>query len=320
VLLDAQSLATDLLGDAIYANPLILGAAWQLGWIPLQLDSLLRAIELNGVSIEANRRAFDWGRAAACDAAGVAQAAARARNEPVPVPPATTLEDIVALRVRFLEAYQDKPLAARYRTLVERVAAAERRVGGDAREANGELAIAVARNYYKLLAVKDEYEVARLHRDPAFRARLAATFSGNYRVHYHLAPPLLSRRDPLTGHLRKRRFGPWLGAVFAVLAPLRFLRGSPLDPFGYSAERRMERALVRDYEALVEEILPRLARDNAALALRMASFPEEIRGFGHVKQKSVDRMLPLLAQWRREWGGGNAGTVVPVNVKPALQS
>jgi len=303
LLLDAQALANDLLGDAIYANPLILGAAWQRGWIPLQLDSLLRAIELNGVSIDANRRAFDWGRAAACDAAGVAQAAARTRNAPAEVAPATALVDVVALRARFLEGYQGAGLAARYRALVERVDAAERAARGQEAPAGASLAAAVARNYFKLLAVKDEYEVARLHRDPAFRARVAATFSGSYRVHFHLAPPLLSRRDPLTGHLRKRRFGPWLGGVFAVLAPLRFLRGSPLDPFGYTAERRMERALVRDYEALIEEILPRLRPDNAALALRMAAFPEEIRGFGHVKQKSVDRVLPLLAQWRRQWAG-----------------
>ena len=299
-LIDAQLLATRLLGDAIYANPLLLGAAWQLGWLPLRHESLVRAIELNGAAVEANKRAFEWGRAAVHDLAAVQQAAAAmSAHDPADQPPAKTLEDIVAVRSKFLVGYQNKVLAQRYERLIEQVAQAER----TAVRGSTQLAEAVARNYFKLLAIKDEYEVARLHRDPQFRARIAESYSGNYRVNYYLAPPLLARRDPLTGHPRKMRFGPWLGAVFAGLARLRFLRGTILDPFAHSPERRLERALLRDYESMIEEILPRLDADKLALAVRMASFPDEIRGFGHVKLQSVERVRPQLEKWRAQWPG-----------------
>jgi len=299
-LIDAQLLATRLLGDSIYANPLLLGAAWQQGWLPLRHESLVRAIELNGAAVEANKRAFEWGRAAVHDLAAVQQAAAAtSAHDPADQPTATSLEDIVAVRSKFLVSYQNKMLAQRYERLVEQVAQAERSV----LRGSTELAEAVSRNYFKLLAIKDEYEVARLHRDPQFRARIAESYSGNYRVNYYLAPPLLARRDPLTGHPRKMRFGPWLGPVFAGLACLRFLRGTILDPFAHSPERRLERTLLRDYETMIEQILPRLDADKLALAVRMASFPEEIRGFGHVKLQSVERVRPQLEKWRAQWPG-----------------
>jgi indolepyruvate ferredoxin oxidoreductase len=300
--LSAQSLATDLLGDALYSNPMMLGAAWQKGWIPLQYESLLRAIELNGVAVEANKRAFEWGRAAVHDLPAVQQAAAAAQGSgSLPPPLSSTLAELVAVRTAFLTGYQNRALANRYGQLVERVAQAERTCMGAGPGAALPLAMAVARNYFKLLAVKDEYEVARLHRDPAFRAAIAARYTGRYRLHFHLAPPLLARRDPVSGTPRKMRFGPWLGGVFAVLAPLRFLRGTPLDPFGHTAERRAERALVRDYEELVAELLAGMTRQNMALALRLAGFPEEIRGFGHVKLRSLEQVRPQLAQWRAQW-------------------
>ncbi len=293
--LDAQNLATALLGESIFANPLLLGAAWQKGWLPLRYESLVRAIELNGVGVEQNRCAFEWGRAAVADPAAVAAAAAP--RGAAAAPAATTLEEIVSVRAQFLTRYQGRHLARRYAELVDRVARAER--SGCA--GTTELAQAVARNYFKLLAVKDEYEVARLHRDPQFRARISESFEGGYRVHYHLAPPLLARRDPRTGVARKMRFGPWLGAVFAVLAPLRFLRGTVLDPFGHTDERALERSLVREYEELVAELLARLHPDNRDSAARMARFPEDIRGFGHIKRQSADRARAQLAQLRERW-------------------
>ena len=300
--LDAQSLATALLGDALYANPLMLGAAWQRGWIPLRLESLLRAIELNGVAVDANRRAFDWGRAAAHDPLAVQQLIG---GHKAAAAPASALSDIVAIRAAFLKSYQDTALAVRYARLVERVARAESAAIPDARlpagGQGGALARAVAHNYFRLLAVKDEYEVARLQRDPGFRAGIRAQFSGRYRLHYHLAPPLLARRDPVTGLPRKRHFGPWLGVVFALLAPLRFLRGTVFDPFGHTAERRLERALAREYEGLVEEILTGLAPERLELALELARFPEEIRGYGHVKMHSLERVRPRLTQARQQW-------------------
>jgi indolepyruvate ferredoxin oxidoreductase len=314
VCLDAQAIATRLMGDALYANPLMLGAAWQKGWIPLGHESLMRAIELNGVAVDRNRRAFEWGRAAAHDLdavlrlldGGAAPEGAAVQGEP-------TLEQLVATRAEFLVGYQGSGLAQRYRALVARVAAAEQaaRAGSAPGDA---LAQAVARNYFRLLAVKDEYEVARLHRDPQMRARIASLFSGNYRIRYHLAPPLLAPRDKTSGAPRKLRFGSWMGGVFAVLAPLKFLRGTPLDPFGHTRERRLERELRAQYEQLIDELLPRLHAGNLPLATRLAEFPAEIRGFGHVKLASIERTRPqleqMLSQWRgpsRELGATEAG-------------
>ena len=315
--LDAQALARDLLGDEIYSNPLILGAAWQKGWIPLRLESLLRAIELNGVAVAANQRAFQWGRAAAQDLHSV-QAAARAAaqagtgGEPTGDSAAAAkpeheqdLEEILARRAEFLRGYEGPALAQRYLQRVQALRAA----AGDALPAG--LPEAVARSYFRLLAVKDEYEVARLHRDPAFRARIRANTTGKFRVVYHLAPPLLARRDARTGAPRKRAFGPWMGGVFAVLAKLRFLRGTALDPFGHTAERRRERALLKEYEAVLDQLQSGITAgtggsrnaERDALALRLASYPEEIRGYGHVRQQAVDRLRPQIAQWRAQWGG-----------------
>jgi indolepyruvate ferredoxin oxidoreductase len=311
--MDAQSLATRLLGDAIFSNPLILGAAWQLGWIPLRRESLLRAIELNGASVEANQRAFQWGRAAAHDLAAV-ERLARPQEQDAPATPATTVEEIVARRAEFLVDYQDAALAQRYRDFVQRVSEAERKLAG----ASGKLTEAVARYYFKLLAIKDEYEVARLHRDPKFRARIAQTFTGNFHVRYHLAPPLFAKRDPQTGRLRKASFGPWLGGVFAILARMKFLRGTALDIFGHTQERRMERALVREYEDVVGEILARLDRDNLPQAIRLARYPEDIRGFGHVKLQHLERVRPQLAKMRGEWTSErSAPAVIEVRREPA---
>jgi indolepyruvate ferredoxin oxidoreductase len=301
--LDAQELATRLLGDAIYSNPLILGAAWQRGWIPLELDSLRRAIELNAVSVERNLRAFDWGRAAAHDLAAVLRgldatvAAPAAAAAPVP---GDSLAALVASRAAYLVGYQGEALAQRYRALVERVRAAEEAC----RSGSTALAEAVARNYFRLLAVKDEYEVARLHRDPQMRARIAAQFSGRYRIRYHLAPPLLAPRDRSTGRPRKLRLGAWMGGVFAVLARLKFLRGGWLDPFGHTEERRIERALCAEYEAIVGELVAGLRPERLALALRLADLPDMVRGYGHVKLESVARARPLLDQLKKEWAAG----------------
>jgi indolepyruvate ferredoxin oxidoreductase len=202
---------------------------------------------------------------------------------------ASSLEDIVARRVEFLTGYQNAAYAQRYAGLVERV----RRVESD-RLQSTTLAEAVARNYFKLLAYKDEYEVARLHADPAFRARIAGQFEGDYKLAFHLAPPLLARPDPVTGRVRKMRFGAWMLPVFGVLARLRFLRGSALDIFGYTEERRGERALIGEYEALINEVLAKLTADNKEVALQLAALPEEIRGYGHVRAAN-------LAQARTRW-------------------
>ena len=270
--LDASALATRLMGNAIYANLLLLGFAWQRGLVPVSEAALTRAIELNGTAVEANLRAFLWGRRLAHDPS------CAPRTETA-VPPEPTFEELVADRVARLTDYQDAAYAARYRALVERVRAHS--------AADATLAAAVARNYYKLLAIKDEYEVARLYAETDFLAKIDAAFEGDYALHFHLAPPLLARPDPTTGRTAKRKFGPWMMAAFRWLAKAKKLRGTRWDIFGHSAERRFDHQLLADYEADIALLLDRLDPQNHAAALELACWPEEVRGFGHVRQKSA---------------------------------
>ena len=293
---DANALAGALMGDAIYTNPFMLGYAWQKGWLPLAYETMVRAIEINGIAVDNNRRAFEWGRYAAHDLDAVRRTAFP--DNVVELKRfSSSLEELVARRVEFLTGYQNAKYAKRYADLVERV----RKVESD-RLQSSKLAEAVARNYFRLLAYKDEYEVARLHSDPAFRARIAAQFEGDYSLNFYLAPPLLSKVDPDTGHPRKTRYGPRMMTAFSILAKLKGLRGTPLDIFGGTAERRIERQLIAEYEALVDELLAKLDRDNHAVAQQLAALPEEIRGFGHVKENNLQaaraRWTELLARFR----------------------
>ncbi len=300
---DALRLATALMGDAIAANMFLLGAAWQRGQIPLGLAAIDRAIELNGVAIDLNRRAFLWGRRAAHDLPAVERAAAAlaagAGAQVIRFDPrrAEGVDEIVKDRAARLVAYQGEALARRYTGLVARVREAEARAGcGDA------LARAVARYYYKVLAPKDEFEVARLFSSDAFRAELDRTFEGDYRLHYHVAGGPFGRRDA-NGRLVKREVGPWLGRAFGLVAKLRFLRGTVLDPYRNGAERRLHREVLDAYEADVAMLVARLDAGNAALAARIAALPEKIRGYGHVRQATLDKVreerAALLAQFDR---------------------
>jgi len=293
----AGKLATALMGDAIATNMFMLGYAFQKGWVPLAETSLLRAIELNAVAVEFNKKAFLWGRRAAVDPARVERLATPATVVSISQTLSRNLEELIARRVEFLTGYQDAAYAARYRRLVERVRETEARKAGGT-----ELTEAVARYYFKLLAYKDEYEVARLYSDPAFATRVAGMFEGRYTLKFHLAPPVFNRPDPRTGEAGKSEFGPWMMTAFRLLAKLKGLRGTPLDLFGMTAERKTERRLIGEYEATVIELLERLDSDNHKLALEIASIPEHIRGFGHVKRRHLDdakrREAELLAAFR----------------------
>ena len=277
--LDATALATALMGDSIATNPFMLGYAWQKGLVPLSLDSLLRAIELNGTAVDANKTAFHWGRASAVDVARVAEVAGVTVERAAP----KTLDERIALRVAALTAYQSGRYARRYQALVDRVRAKEEVLfsGGTA------LTEAVAKGFYKLMAYKDEYEVARLHADSAFKAQLEAQFEGVQRIEFHLAPPIFAKRDKTTGHLIKQSYGPWMLTAFGVLAKFKALRGTALDPFGRSAERQAERALIGEYEATIEQVLQALTAHNLSTAVALASLPEKIKGFGHVKERTM---------------------------------
>ncbi len=292
---DGTGLATAILGDSIATNLFMLGHAWQKGLVPLSLDAIERAIELNGVAVETSKRTFAWGRLAAHNLAAVQAAAEPTLRVEKKV--ARTLPEIVTRRFDLLEAYQDRNYAERYRAFVDKVAKVEKE---RARGRSG-LAEAVARSLYKLMAYKDEYEVARLYTDGEFHKKLATQFEGDYKVTFHLAPPLFADRDPTTGQLQKREYGAWVMPMFRILASLKRLRGTRLDPFGYTEERRTERRLIDEYRATVETLLGTLDQGNHALAVQIAEVPESMRGFGHVKDKNVrlakQREASLLASY-----------------------
>ncbi|MGE8287917.1 MAG: indolepyruvate ferredoxin oxidoreductase family protein [Stenotrophomonas sp.] len=353
ILLDATQLATALLGDAIAANLFILGFAWQQGLVPLSLESLMRAVELNGAAIEMNQKAFAWGRLAAIDPQAVQQAAGLVRNAPTQaertpgalheLPPgewegseagapsaprnpgnepevrglpaagpangeatfaalddgrlSRSLDELVARRSAFLTDYQDAAYAKRYRTLVDAVRSAEQQ----AVPGSTALTEAVSRYFFKLMAYKDEYEVARLYTSGDFIKRVQQQFEGDYQVRFHLAPPLFAKRDE-QGRLQKKEYGPWMFKAFGLLAKLKSLRGGRFDVFGYTEERRGERQLIADYEKTLQELLGGLDARRLALAVDIASIPEHIRGYGHVKEAHLHeakaREAALLATWR----------------------
>jgi len=353
ILLDATQLATALLGDAIASNLFILGFAWQQGLVPLSLEALMRAVELNGAAVAMNQTAFAWGRLAAIDPQAVQQAAGLIHNAPTeaertPValrelPPgdwegseagapsaprnpgnepdvrglpaasqtrgeaihaslddahlSRSLDELIARRVAFLTDYQDAAYAKRYRTLVDAVRSAEQQ----AIPGSTALSEATARYFFKLMAYKDEYEVARLYTSGDFLKRVSEQFEGDYQVRFHLAPPLLAKRDE-HGQLQKKEYGPWMFKAFGLLAKLKGLRGTRFDIFGYTAERRGERQLISDYEKTLQELLGSLDARRLALAVEIASIPEHIRGYGHVKEAHLHeakaREATLLATWR----------------------
>ena len=291
--LDAEALATALLGDTIATNLFLLGFAWQKGMVPVSFEALQQAIELNGVAVEMNRKAFLWGRRAAVDLPAVAASAAPASAQPTR---SKSLDEVIERRVAFLTEYQDEAYAERYRRLVSRVRHAEASLDSN------RLTEAVARQFFRLLAIKDEYEVARLYCDPRFWQRVDETFDGDFQVYFHLAAPLLSRPDPNTGRIAKRRLGKGMMRLFRLLARLKRLRGGRWDIFGRTEERRTERALIGRYERDVGELIDHLSFDRLPLALEIAELPATIRGFGHVKLAALAasdaRREQLLARWR----------------------
>jgi indolepyruvate ferredoxin oxidoreductase len=292
---DAEHAAEQLLGDSIYTNPLMLGYAWQRGRVPLTHAALMRAIELNGVQVDNNKAAFEWGRRCAHDLASV-QALFKAQQV-IQIVKKPSLEEVVKTRVEFLTGYQNAAYAAQYSAFVEQVKAAEAKLGGG----SPVLSEAVARYLFKLMAYKDEYEVARLHTDRAFTDKVASMFEGDFKLVHHLAPPSVAKKNE-RGELVKQPFGPWVRTAFGWLAKMRGLRGTAFDPFGRTEERKMERALISEYRACIEELLRTLKPENRQLAAEIARLPEEIRGYGHVKERHVaaarTKWATLMQRWR----------------------
>jgi indolepyruvate ferredoxin oxidoreductase len=292
----ATSLATALMGDAIATNLFMLGYAFQRGLVPLSRAAIERAIELNGTAVESGKAAFAWGRLAAHDRAHVERAAGL--SPPTPVP-ARTPADWIEHLAKSLVAYQNAGYADRFRQRIARIAVADDRLPG-----RSGLTEAAARSLHRLMAYKDEYEVARLYTDGAFAAQLARAFDGTPQLAFHLAPPLLARRDPVTGELRKRKYGAWMLRAMGVLARMKGLRGTRLDPFGRTPERRAERQAIADFERTLDRLVADLDASNYALAVEIAQLPAMVRGFGHVKDRNraecEKKHAALLAQFRRD--------------------
>ncbi len=320
--MDASALALALLGDTIYANPLMLGYAWQKGWIPLEGASLRRAIELNGVMVEKNLAAFGWGRRAAHEGAAAllpqpAPVSSEIRPNIGHVEAANvlalpeTLDQCIERNEQWLTAYQSAAYARRYRKAVDAIRFTETGLTPNGRPtggADGEalpLTSAVANNLAKLMAYKDEYEVARLYADPAFLERLRASFEGepgkDYSLQFHMAPPRFAKRDA-QGRPLKRSYGPRMLSAMKTLAKLRGLRGTVLDPFGHTEERKRERGLITEYLAMLDEFTRSLDEQRLNAAMDLARLPEDIRGYGHIKEASMDaameRRAALLERYR----------------------
>jgi indolepyruvate ferredoxin oxidoreductase len=299
-MLEATRIATALMGDSIATNLFMLGYAWQRGTVPLAKTSILQAVVLNGVAVESNVRAFEWGRRAAHDLRSVEALVEPADDRETKGwhKLSDSLEEAVARRVAFLSDYQDAAYAKRYRELVERARDAERNVDPD----SDAFAWAVAKSAFKLMAIKDEYEVARLYTDGQFEAQLNRQFATAPKVKLHLAPPIMARKDPTTGEPRKTAFGPWVFPLLRTLKRFKRIRGTALDPFAYLSERKHERRLRDDYETLLAELCRDLTAERLPTAVELAALPQQIRGFGHVKARNAEaaktREADLLAQFR----------------------
>lgn len=307
-MLPATRLATSVFGDAIATNMIVLGYALQKGWIPVSIAAVQKAIELNGVAIKANLAALELGREAAENIEQVLKDVTPAQTVKILARPKETLAEMVERQASELTAYQSGSYAKIYRDLVARVQKVEQGL-----QANSErLTKVVAEQAYRLMAYKDEYEVARLYTDGRFAEKLKSQFDGDAKLTFHLAPPLLAKRDPVTGHLKKRPYGAWIFSAFKVMAKLKGLRGSALDPFGYNPERKMERALANAYPQIIDGLLANLTADKLSWAVEVAGVFGKLRGFGHVKERNLDITIAELQRLSR-------GTVIEIKVEQLVQ-
>ena len=282
--IDAHYYAKALFGDPVSANLFLLGYAYQRGTLPVSSEAFLEAIRLNGIAVEKNIQAFRAGRLASFDRSALEKLIISTGRQPQETRQPETIDGLVARRTAYLTAYQDAAYGERYRDRVDEIRALE----ADRMPEHHELSDAVARSYFKLLSYKDEYEVARLYTNGAFERQLAQEFKGKYKLRFHLAPPILARKDRVTGIPKKISFGPWMMGVFKLLALCKGLRGTAFDPFGYGAERKFERQLITRYEAQLDQIARHLKPETYAAAVELASLPLSIRGFGHVKRRNAE--------------------------------
>jgi indolepyruvate ferredoxin oxidoreductase len=290
--LDANGIAEKLMGDTVFSNVMMLGFAWQKGLLPLSEAALMKAIELNGVAIDRNKEAFGWGRLSAVDPSAVTDLLDDSNAQVVEVKPEPTLDELINTRHKHLVNYQNQRWADQYRDAVAGVRKAEESLG----ETNLLLTRAVAQQLYRFMAYKDEYEVARLFAETDFMKEVNETFEGDFKVHFHLAPPLLSGETDAQGRPKKRRFGPWMFRAFRLLAKLRGLRGTAIDPFRYSADRKLDRAMLKDYQSLVDRIGRELNASNYETFLQLAELPADVRGYGPVREQAAESIREKQTQ------------------------
>ncbi|MDX1459209.1 MAG: indolepyruvate ferredoxin oxidoreductase family protein, partial [Marinobacter sp.] len=293
--LDANGIADRLMGDTVFSNVMMLGFAWQKGLLPLSEAALMKAIELNGVAIDRNKEAFGWGRVAAVDLQAITDLLETGKAKVGTVSPEPTLDELIEIRHRHLVNYQSQRWADQYRRSVADVRKAEETLG----QTNLLLTRAVAQQLYRFMAYKDEYEVARLFAETDFMKELEDTFEGDFKVHFHLAPPLLNGETDAQGRPKKRRFGPWMFRAFRLLAKLRGLRGTLADPFRFSADRKLDRAMLRDYQSLVSRIGAELNASNFETFLQLAELPADVRGFGPVREQAAENIKEKRSQLTR---------------------
>lgn len=281
-MVEASEIATTLMGDAIATNLFMLGFAFQKGFIPVSFEALMQAVELNGVAVEANKKAFSWGRAMAHNPEKVLAEVAKLSGPADHELPTEDVQEMIARRATFLTGYQDAAYTKRYETLIRQIEQAEQKLGSKT-----DLTEAVAKSLFKLMAYKDEYEVARLYTDTGFIDKIARMMEGDYTLKFNMAPPLLAKKDATSGHLTKSEYGPWMLKAFGFLAKFKGLRGGSFDIFGYTEERKTERRLMTEFEALIGDILSNLNAENYAIAVELCELPMKVRGFGHVKERAI---------------------------------
>ncbi len=290
--LDANGIAEKLMGDTVFSNVMMLGFAWQRGLLPLSQAALIRAIELNGVAVDRNKEAFGWGRIAATDLNVILDLLNSGGVQVEEIKPEPTLDELIETRHQHLVNYQNRRWADRYVAQVKQVREAEEKLG----ENNQLLTRAVAQQLYRFMAYKDEYEVARLFAETDFMKEVNNTFEGDFKIHFHLAPPIMNRGTDAQGRPRKRRFGPWMFRAFKLLAKFRVLRGTAIDPFRYSADRKLERAQLKEYQLLTERIVRELGTSNYDTFLQLAELASEIRGYGPVREQAAKGVQQKQAQ------------------------
>jgi len=290
--LDANGIAEKLLGDTVFSNVMMLGFAWQRGLLPLSQAALMKAIELNSVAVERNKEAFGWGRVAAMDVKVITDLLNTGESRVEEVKPEQGLDELTNIRHTHLVNYQNRRWADRYTDLVQQVRKAEETLG----ETNQLLTRAVAQQLYRFMAFKDEYEVARLFAETDFMKEVNNTFEGDFKVHFHLAPPIMNRGTDAQGRPKKRQFGPWMFQAFKLLAKFRVLRGTTIDPFSYSADRKMDRAQLKDYQQLVERIVSELEASNYDTFLQLAELASEVRGYGPVREQAAEAVQEKQSQ------------------------